>query len=582
MRTVLHTESSPGLGGQEIRTLNEARWIGERGWRVIVAGQPDGRFVTRAREAGLETVAVRMRSPWDLAAVGAPRRGSSAAEGVSVVHTHSSVDGWLGGLAARAARVPVVRTRHVSIPVRRRLQSRLHVARGPRHHERRGDPADHRGRGRAAGARRRDPRRRRPRVACRFARARRRPLRDLRLSSPVIGSVAMFRGSKGHAQLLEAFAAVRAASSHRHAPPRGRRHPPGLGGGARARGGLADHVVFTGFRADVPALLATMDCFVLASTRTEGVPQSLLQAFAAGVPVVASDIGGMPEVVAEGVTGLLAASGSAAALAAGIERVLADPPGAMRRAETAARALVEARFSHAASVARLLAALRRARGCRRADPSARGMKEGRPLVVLHLVANRWWTGSADPVIRLVRGLRERGHRVLLGLVPGARFEDKAREAGIAPVPGLSLDARVDLRALLRDVRRLRRLTRAEGIDVVHCHHSHDHWLGRLCRGPAALVRTFHNARSVSRGLAGPRALPTDRWRGRGERRDRAALPRCGRGAGARSFASTASSTSTRFAKGGGAEHDPPGARARLGAGDRLRGAPRRRTAATSS
>ncbi len=35
------------------------------------------------------------------------------------MHTHSSVDGWLGGLAARAARVPVVRTRHVSIPVRR-------------------------------------------------------------------------------------------------------------------------------------------------------------------------------------------------------------------------------------------------------------------------------------------------------------------------------------------------------------------------------------------------------------------------------------------------------------------------------
>jgi len=129
------------------------------------------------------------------------------------------------------------------------------------------------------------------------------------------------------------------------------------------------------------------------------------------------------------------------------------------------------------------------------------MKEARPLVVLHLVANRWWTGSADPVIQLVRGLRVRGHRVLLGLIPGARFEDKAREAGIAPVAGLSLDARVAPRALLRDVRRLRSLTRSEGVDVVHSHHSHDHWLGRLCRGPAALVRTFHNSRSVSRGWA---------------------------------------------------------------------------------
>jgi glycosyltransferase involved in cell wall biosynthesis len=102
------------------------------------------------------------------------------------------------------------------------------------------------------------------------------------------------------------------------------------------------------------------------------------------------------------------------------------------------------------------------------------------------------------VIQLVRGLRARGHRSLVGLIPGARFEDKAREAGIAPVPGLSLDARVDPRGLLADARRLRELVRAERVDVVHCHHSHDHWLGWLCRGEAALVRTFHNARSVSR------------------------------------------------------------------------------------
>jgi glycosyltransferase involved in cell wall biosynthesis len=44
---------------------------------------------------------------------------------------------------------------------------------------------------------------------------------------------------------------------------------------------------------------------------------------------------------------------------------------------------------------------------------------------------------------------------------------------------------------------LRRLVRAERIDVIHCHHAHDHWLGLLCRGQAALVRTFHNLRAVS-------------------------------------------------------------------------------------
>ncbi|HWO06771.1 MAG TPA: hypothetical protein VNQ54_18350, partial [Methylomirabilota bacterium] len=69
------------------------------------------------------------------------------------------------------------------------------------------------------------------------------------------------------------------------------------------------------------------------------------------------------------------------------------------------------------------------------------MSAKRPLTVLHLVANRWWTGSAEPVIRLLTGLRARGHRVLLGLIAGDRFEQKAREAGLEPLPGLSLEVR---------------------------------------------------------------------------------------------------------------------------------------------
>src|SRR5262249_59939306 len=62
VKTVLHTESSPGLGGQEVRTITEARWTRERGWRVLVAGQPRGRFVERARGAGVEALSVRMRA----------------------------------------------------------------------------------------------------------------------------------------------------------------------------------------------------------------------------------------------------------------------------------------------------------------------------------------------------------------------------------------------------------------------------------------------------------------------------------------------------------------------------------------
>ncbi|MBI4610684.1 MAG: glycosyltransferase family 4 protein [Candidatus Rokubacteria bacterium] len=122
-----------------------------------------------------------------------------------------------------------------------------------------------------------------------------------------------------------------------------------------------------------------------------------------------------------------------------------------------------------------------------------------PLTILHLVANRWWTGSADPTLRLLQELKARGHRVLLGAVHGDRFEAKAREAGIALLGDLSLDPRFQPIPLVRDLRRLRRLVAREGVQIVHCHHSHDHWLGALTRGRAALLRTFHVLRAVRSG-----------------------------------------------------------------------------------
>jgi glycosyltransferase involved in cell wall biosynthesis len=124
-----------------------------------------------------------------------------------------------------------------------------------------------------------------------------------------------------------------------------------------------------------------------------------------------------------------------------------------------------------------------------------------PLTVLHLAANRWWTGSADPILRLLDGLRRRGHRPLLGVIPGDRFEAKAREAGFEPVPGLSLTSRLAPLAHARDVMRLRRVTRDEGVDLIHAHHSHDHWLALLTGAGRGLpvVRTFHNLRAVRGG-----------------------------------------------------------------------------------
>ena len=120
------------------------------------------------------------------------------------------------------------------------------------------------------------------------------------------------------------------------------------------------------------------------------------------------------------------------------------------------------------------------------------------LTVLHVVANRWWTGSAEPTLRLVLGLRARGHRALLALAGGDRFEAKAREAGVQPVLGLRLDVKSGLAAIVGDARRLGALVRCYAVDVVHAHHSHDHWLGWWGHGTAALVRTFHSERAVRR------------------------------------------------------------------------------------
>ncbi len=90
------------------------------------------------------------------------------------------------------------------------------------------------------------------------------------------------------------------------------------------RAGLDSVVDLVGERLDVPALLAQADVFVLASL-SEGLPMSLLEAMAAGLPVVASAVGGVPEAVIDGETGLLVAPGDAATMAQALRTLLGDP-----------------------------------------------------------------------------------------------------------------------------------------------------------------------------------------------------------------------------------------------------------------
>ena len=92
--------------------------------------------------------------------------------------------------------------------------------------------------------------------------------------------------------------------------------------------GCPRRVELLGARADIPELLAHSDVFVL-SSRSEGFPVSVLEAMAAGLPVVATDVGGVAEAVEDGETGLLVPATDAEALARALERLLAD--GELRR-----------------------------------------------------------------------------------------------------------------------------------------------------------------------------------------------------------------------------------------------------------
>lgn len=91
-----------------------------------------------------------------------------------------------------------------------------------------------------------------------------------------------------------------------------------------ARGGLTDAVLFAGYRDDIPDVLAQLDLFVLPSWR-EGMPRTVLEAMACGLPVVATDIRGCREEVASGETGLLVPPHDPAALAHAVVAILGDP-----------------------------------------------------------------------------------------------------------------------------------------------------------------------------------------------------------------------------------------------------------------
>jgi len=356
MHTLLHTESSHGHGGQEIRTVAEARWLLAHGWSVQIVCQPDSPLLAEARAASIPAEAMRMRGATDIGAVIGLRRLMRERR-VSLVHTHSSVDSWLGLIAAKSLGRPVVRSRHVSIPIHRRgalvyrLADRVITSgEGVRALVIAAGVAPERVVSIPAGV---DAERFHPDVSGKRVRA------ELGLAGApgVVGLVANVRGSKGHNVFLEAARTVLAAA------PDTRFLVVGDGVGfdevrRRVRDmGLDARVHLTGFRRDIPEVMAALDVLVLPSIRSEAISQVIPQALAVGTPVVASTVGGSPELIRDGENGRLVPPADPRALADAILALLRDPDGARAMAR-AGQAMVRERYTIDATMARTTAVYR--------------------------------------------------------------------------------------------------------------------------------------------------------------------------------------------------------------------------------
>ncbi|MGE5490329.1 MAG: glycosyltransferase [Actinomycetota bacterium] len=322
---ILHTESSKGWGGQENRTLNELIGMRELGHELAVICQPGARLADRAREAGFEAFEVRMRSAVDLPAVLKLRRLMRSFR-ADIVNTHSGRDTQLAGMAARSlgsGRPRVVRTRHLALPITSRFTYSIlpdHVVTVSRFV---GEYLV------SAGV----PREKVTAVCTGidFSRYQAAPgggtLRaelGLPPEAVLVGTVAILRLKKGHAEIMDAVPQVLA------------RHP-GVhfifaGDGPMhddivkriAADGLGDRVHLLGLRRDVVNVLQSLDLFVL-PTHQEALGTAFIEAAAMGLPAIGSNVDGVPEVVADGETGLLVPAKDGSALAAAINVLLADP-----------------------------------------------------------------------------------------------------------------------------------------------------------------------------------------------------------------------------------------------------------------
>jgi glycosyltransferase involved in cell wall biosynthesis len=349
---VLHVDAGRGWRGGQAQVFELLRGLRGMGVRQALATPPRSALGRKAGSAGIAVLEIPMRGEWDLLA---PRRIAREARriGARLLHAH---DSRAHGLCWRALpslpEARLVVTRRVDFPVggnwlsrRKYGAARTHyiaISTGVR------DALTARGAVRPdrvdivpSGI---DPRRFRD--GCRRDGLK----RELGLApgAVVIGQIAALADHKGQRYLIDAAKLVAAAHPESRFVIVGEGELRGALERQIAATGLTGTVHLAGFREDIETFLAGFDLFVL-SSHMEGLGTSLLDAMWFGIPIVATRVGGVPDVIEDGVNGLLVAPRDPAALAQATLRLLADA-GLRRRLGEEGRRTVEERFTAARMV----------------------------------------------------------------------------------------------------------------------------------------------------------------------------------------------------------------------------------------
>jgi glycosyltransferase involved in cell wall biosynthesis len=322
---VAQVDTETGFLGGEAQVFLMMEGLRDLGHRMVLFCPPGSRSAQEAAARGFDSVAVRMRNDLDVPAVVRLARGFRDC-GADLVHLHTGRANWLGGIAARLARLPAVSTRRMDRRVKRNWRTRLlyeHLVRRVVSIS----PAVSNCLAQGGVAAQRlsvihdavDPQRLQPHVGRESTRA----ALGAGPDDLVLLSLAALIPRKGLDLVLEAVALL---------GREGRRPRLWVAGDGPLRHALeaqarrfdlGGQVEFLGERRDAPDLLAGCDVFVLASRR-EGMGVAALEAMAASRPVVCSAVGGLATAVVEGRTGLLFPPGDVGALAGALGRILRD------------------------------------------------------------------------------------------------------------------------------------------------------------------------------------------------------------------------------------------------------------------